>query len=95
MKLRTVVIASLATFLVIFRNDSGPTPKGFYYDHGAEPAKGRWLCFERLVLLRHQDLPNQPWLKPEVAKRPKATIPKGWAIMTDLGLMQAMRAQAT
>lgn len=95
MKLRTVVIASLAMFWCCFRNDKGPAEgRDFYLVHGAEPAKGRWLTFDRLVLLRYQDLPNQPWLKPEPVKRPTVTIPKGWAAMTDLGLMQAMRAQA-
>lgn len=106
MKLRTVIIASLSVYAVFFRegDNDGSTPLepttdiattgiiGLIEYNTQRSKPGPWLVFERLILLRYQELKNQArntageWVKPKAPK-----IPNGWAAMTNIGFMNALR----
>ncbi len=48
------------------------------------PKKGTWLKFDRMPLLRHSELNNQPWTPPGKWATPKPPkVPAGWAAMTE------------
>ncbi len=53
---------------------------------------GRWMVFERLALLRFQNLPNGP--KPDLARRRTAVpkLPKGYVAMTEPALIRSLLA---
>lgn len=100
MKLRTVVIASLLAYAVFFREGDNEYVSNPYlgsllssvYDAsraGGEP--GAWLVFERMILLRYHDLPNQGRSAPPartMSQTPKP--PKGWVAMTMPAFLQAL-----
>lgn len=85
--------SALAPFLVYFRKGSNEykIEGGTVKEPSTAPKPGTWLVFERQPVLRFQDLPNQMWAPPRVPGKPQEA-PKGWAAMTDLGLLRTLLA---
>lgn len=104
MKLRTVVIATLLAYAVYFREGDNEYPKektfteallhgigGLPLEPVSSPKLGVWLVFERMILLRHQALPNQGRSTPPPrVMRQTPEPPKGWVAMTMPGFMRAL-----